>query len=257
MVLQLMEWAVLSDIGTTRQTNEDSYLVDPEKQLYIVADGMGGQAAGAVASKLAVSEISNFIENAEKPSELTWPFGYNDSLPHPHNVLKTAILLANSRVLQKAEQMEKDLKIGTTLIAVWVQQRTAHYSHAGDSRLYLLRKGELTQVTEDHTLVQEQLNRGIITQEEMEDHALRHVITRSIGGRENVEVEVEELPLAIGDQLLLCSDGLSSSLGNEDISRILQAEADLEIACAQLIRSALEAGSRDNITAVLLRLMPD
>lgn len=153
--------------------------------------------------------------------------------------------------------MEKDLKIGTTLIAVWVQQRTAHYSHAGDSRLYLLRKGELTQLTEDHTLVQEQLNRGIITQEEMEDHTLRHVITRSIGGRENVEVEVEELPLAVGDQLLLCSDGLSSSLGNEDISRILQAEADLEIACDQLIRSALEAGSRDNITAVLLRLMPD
>jgi len=253
----MMEWAVLSDIGTNRQTNEDSYLVDPKKQFYIVADGMGGQAAGAVASKLAVSVISNFIENAEKPSELTWPFGYNVGLPYQHNVLKTAILLANSRVLQKAEQMEKDARMGTTLIAVWVQQQTVHYSHAGDCRLYLLKKGELTQLTEDHTLVQEQLNRGIITQEEMEHHALRHVVTKSIGGREDVEFEVEELPLAVGDQLLLCSDGLSSSLGNEDISRILQAEADLKIACEQLIRSALEAGSQDNITAVLLRLKPD
>lgn len=256
-----MEWAVLSDIGPKRQTNEDSYLVDPEKQLYLVADGMGGQAAGAVASKLAVSVISDFIENAEehseKASDLTWPFGYNNGLPHQHNVLKTAILLANSRVRQKAKQMEKNARIGTTLIAVWVQQQTALYSHAGDSRLYLLKKGELTQLTEDHSLVQEQLNRGIITREEMEHHALRHVVTRSIGGRENVEVEVKELPLAVGDQLLLCSDGLSSSLGNEAISRILQAEADLKRACEQLIRSALEAGSRDNITAVLLRLKPD
>ena len=252
-----MEWAVLSDIGTKRQTNEDSYLVDPEKELYLVADGMGGQTAGAVASKLTVSVISDFIEKAEQPSELTWPFGYNNDLPHQHNVLKTAILLANSRVRQKAEEMEKDARIGTTLIAVWVQQQTALYSHAGDSRLYLLKKGELTQLTEDHSLVQEQLNRGIITREEMEDHALRHVVTRSIGGRENVEVEVQELPLAVGDQLLLCSDGLSSSLGNEDISRILQAEADLKIACEQLIRSALEAGSKDNITALLLRLKPD
>ena len=253
----MVEWAVLSDIGTNRQTNEDSYLVDPEKQLYVVADGMGGQAAGEVASKLAVSVISDFIENAEKPSELTWPFGYNVSLLYQHNVLKTAILLANSRVLQKAEQMEKDAGMGTTLVAVWVQQQTAHYSHVGDCRLYLLKKGELAQLTEDHTLVQEQLNRGIITQEEMEHHALRHVVTKSIGGRENVELEVKELPLAVGDQLLLCSDGLSSSLGNEDISRILQSEADLKIACEQLIRSALEAGSQDNITAVLLRLKPN
>ena len=253
----MVEWAVLSDIGTNRQTNEDSYLVDPEKQLYVVADGMGGQAAGEVASKLAVSVISDFIENAEKPSELTWPFGYNVSLLYQHNVLKTAILLANSRVLQKAEQMEKDAGMGTTLVAVWVQQQTAYYSHVGDCRLYLLKKGELAQLTEDHTLVQEQLNRGIITQEEMEHHALRHVVTKSIGGRENVELEVKELPLAVGDQLLLCSDGLSSSLGNEDISRILQSEADLKIACEQLIRSALEAGSQDNITAVLLRLKPN
>ncbi len=253
----MMDSAAFSDIGTSRQTNQDSYLVDPEKQIYIVADGMGGQAAGAVASQLAVSVISNFIENAEKHSELTWPFGFNDRLPYPHNVLKTAISLANSKVLQKAEQTENDDGMSTTLIAVWLQQQTAHYSHAGDCRLYLLKKGELAQLTEDHTLVQEQLNGGIITQEEIEHHALRHVVTKSIGGREDVEFEVKELPLAVGDQLLLCSDGLSSSLGNEDISRILQSEADLKIACEQLIRSALEAGSQDNITAVLLRLKPN
>lgn len=249
----MIESAAISDVGKKRKTNQDCYLQNSKTDLYLVVDGMGGHAAGGEAAKLTVSTFDDFITQADASPEVSWPFGYNIQTPFEYNVLRTAALLANLKVCHAAELTEHFAGMGSTMVAVWVRGNRAFWSHVGDSRLYCLRGVELQQLTEDHTLVQEQLKQGIITTEEARIHSLRHVVTRALGSREHFEVEVREQLLEPGDLLMLCCDGLSDKVQNEELQRILLDLQHLEATCQNLVDAANRAGGDDNITVVLLR----
>ena len=245
--------AAISDQGLKRKTNQDSYRSDDQCQLYLVADGMGGHKAGEVASALAVDTVEDFVRVATAGQEFTWPFGYDSRSPFEHNVLTTAVRMANSKVFQAAEQQEKYAGMGSTLVLVWVRDRKAFYTHIGDSRIYLLKKNRLQQLTEDHSLVQEQLTLGIITKDQVKDHSLRHVVTRAIGINQLTEIEMGELDLAPEDTLILCTDGLTDRLEDNTLQEILQKDSDLQTACKILVDAANGAGGDDNVTVLLLR----
>jgi PPM family protein phosphatase len=249
----MIKSAALSDVGKKRKTNQDCYLENSKTGLYLVADGMGGHAAGAEAAKLTVTTIDDFIIPIQSSPEVSWPFGYSIEMSFEYNVLRTAFLLANLRVCHTAELTEHLAGMGSTVVAAWIRGNKAFWAHVGDSRLYLSRGKELRQLSEDHTLIQEQLKRGIITSEEARTHSLRHVVTRSVGSRDGFEVEAKELPLEAGDLLLLCCDGLTDKLENEELRRILLDGQGLEATCQALVNAANAAGGDDNITVVLLR----
>jgi PPM family protein phosphatase len=249
----MIQSAAQSDIGRKRQTNQDYFLANSGCQLYVVADGLGGHAAGAVAARLSVTAIADFIQLAGASADVSWPFGYNLQFPFEHNVLRTAILIANMKVCHLAEEREDCSGMGSTVVLVWVRGQTAFWTHVGDSRLYLFRNGQLQQLSEDHSLVQEQLRRGIISPAEALTHSLRHVVTRAIGSRDPLDIEIHELSLHEGDHLLLCCDGLSDKVSNQQIHQQMSTGRDLQTCCQSLIDAANEAGGEDNITAVLLR----
>ena len=245
--------AAITDQGLKRKTNQDCHRSNDQNQLYLVADGMGGHKAGEVASALAVDTVEDFVRLATGIQEFTWPFGYDSRSLFEHNVLNTAVRLANSKVFQAAEQQEKFAGMGSTLLLVWVRGQKAFYTHIGDSRIYLLKKNRLQQLTEDHSLVQEQLALGIITRDQVRDHSLRHVVTRAVGINQPTEIEIGELDLASEDTLVLCTDGLTDRLEDNTLQEILQKDSDLHTACQNLVDAANRAGGDDNITILLLR----
>jgi PPM family protein phosphatase len=249
----MFESAALSDAGRKRQSNEDYYLINEEAGLCMLADGMGGHSAGEIASRMAITAIDEFVALANEPHEMTWPFGFNVHIPYEHSVLKTAVLVANLRVTQSAEQAIQYSGMGCTLVLCWIRGETAFFTSVGDSRLYLFRKGELRQLTEDDTLVQEQIKQGVITAEEAKVHRLRHVVTKAVGARGRLEVEVDELPLEANDLLLMLSDGVTDKLSDTELCRLLVSTPDLSQCCRALIDAANAAGGEDNSTAVLLR----
>jgi PPM family protein phosphatase len=246
--------ASLSDTGRKRQSNQDCLLTSPSSGLYLVADGLGGHAAGAVAARLTVSAIDDFVSLVSASAEVSWPFGYSLQISFEQNALRTAVLLANLKVCHSAEEREDCSGMGSTVVAFWARGKTAFWTHVGDSRLYQLRGGDLRQLSEDHSLVQEQLRRGIITPEEMKHHALKHVVTRAIGTRDPLEVNVQEQTLRTGDCYLLCCDGLTDLVPNQQIQKLIGSGEDLDGSCRALIAAANEAGGDDNITVVLIRV---
>jgi serine/threonine protein phosphatase PrpC len=221
--------------------------------LWVLADGMGGTAGGREAATLTVSSIYEFVRVAAVAAEVTWPFGYDLEVSYETNVLRTAVQLANLKVCRAAEEAEQFAEMGSTAVVVWVRGKTAFWTHVGDSRLYLWRDGELQQLSTDHSLVQEQLRQGIITQDEAKTHSLRHVVTRAIGSRDRFTIDVQAQLLRSGDLLLLCSDGLSNQVEHQEICAILRDGTDLQVTCQWLVAAANEAGGEDNITAVLFR----
>ena len=245
--------AALSDVGRKRQANQDFLVVNESSALYVLADGMGGHSSGEVAARVAAGAVDDFVTMANQPQEMTWPFGYSTALPYEHNVLKTAALLANLKVNHLSELEEQYAGMGTTLVTVWVRGGTAFYCYVGDSRLYLLRDGQLRQLSVDETLVQELLRRGVITPQEAKEHQMRHVVTRAIGMRGRLEVEVREQKLLKGDLLLMCSDGLTDRLADVELCQTLTRADNLDGLCRSLVDLANEAGGDDNITAILLR----
>src|SRR5262245_30433053 len=246
--------ASLSDTGRKRQTNQDCHLVNARSGLYLVADGLGGHAAGAVAARLTVTSIDDFVALVNASAEVSWPFGYSLQISFEQNALRTAVLLANLKVCHSAEEREDCSGMGSTVVAFWVRGNTAFWTHVGDSRIYQLRGGELRQLSEDHSLVQEQLRRGIIKPEEVKQHTLKHVVTRAIGTRDPLEVVVQQETLQPGDCYLLCCDGLTDLVSDEQIQRLIGDGRNLESSSRALIDAANEAGGEDNITVVLLRL---
>jgi PPM family protein phosphatase len=222
-----------SDIGRARERNEDAYLI--REPLFAVADGMGGARGGDVASSLALE-----ILRGDGPTELI-----------------ETIKQANQRVLERAES-DRDLRgMGTTLTAVVTEDAKAHVAHVGDSRAYLLRDGNLQQLTEDHTLVQRMVREGKITPEEARRHPQRSVITRALGVEGNLPVDELTLEMQPGDRLLLCTDGLTSMVQRERIEEILAGEDDPQAACDRLIDAANRAGGDDNVTVIVLDLVDD
>jgi serine/threonine protein phosphatase PrpC len=243
-----------TDVGRRRKLNEDSFLVATDSHLYAVCDGMGGHNAGEVASRMAIETLAAFVERSGVEKEITWPWGLDANLSFDANRLKTAIRLANSRVFQSADSDEELTGMGTTVVAALVSGNTMTLGSAGDSRCYLLREGQFRQLTQDDSWVSAALGEGILNSDDVERHPLRNVITKAVGARDSIDLELIEQPLQAGDVALLCSDGLHGMLGDEEIARLLgPGSGSLEEMTADLVGAANEAGGRDNVSAVLLR----
>lgn len=243
-----------SDVGRKRKGNEDSLVLDQEHGLYVVADGMGGHAAGEVASRVAVDAIDEFVRATGGDDEITWPFGLDESISYDGNRLKTAIRQANRRVLEAVRERSEYEGMATTVAAVLVDGCEANLAHVGDSRIYLWSQGELLQLTSDHSWVNEQIQSGIISPEQARSHPLRNVVTRALGGRSELIVDVQSRRVASGELLLLCSDGLTTMVPDAEIARILaSADGDLASTARRLVDEANGRGGEDNITVVLVR----
>ncbi len=243
-----------SDVGRKRKGNEDALSLNREQGLYVVADGMGGHAAGEVASRIAVDAIEEFVSATGGDDEITWPYGLDDSISYDGNRLKTAIRHANRKVIEAMRQSSEYEGMATTVAAVLVDDDMAHLAHVGDSRIYLWSQAELRQLTVDHSWVNEQIQNGIISPEQARSHPLRNVVTRALGGRSELVVDVQSRRVKAGEMLLLCSDGLTTMVPDVDIARILaDADGDVARAAQQLVDEANERGGEDNITVLLLR----
>jgi protein phosphatase len=225
-----------TDIGRVREGNEDSYLVD--EPLFAVADGMGGHKGGDVASQLALETLEAAFREGTLP-------------------LAEQLRDANNAVFARSQEDSAVSGMGTTLTAVVVDAGELHLAHVGDSRAYLLRAGQLRQLSEDHTLVQRMVKSGEITAAEAEVHPHRNVLTRALGTEPDVEVDEEDVALLDGDRLLLCSDGLTGMVTEEQILAILSAAPDPQDAADRLVRAANRAGGVDNITVVVIDVEAD
>jgi protein phosphatase len=247
-------YKAVSDVGRKRKGNEDSLFVNPEQHLFVVADGMGGHAAGEIASKVAVESINEFVCLTGGDEEITWPFGLDENISYDGNRLKTAIRYANRKVLEATKEKSEYEGMATTVAAVLVDGDTANLGHVGDSRVYLVRDGEITQLTSDHSWVNEQIQSGVISPDQARTHPLRNVVTRALGGKPDLQVDMQQHKAKAGDILLLCSDGLTTMIPDEDIVRVVrEAGSDVEKAAQALVASANAKGGEDNITVLLIR----
>ena len=246
----------ITDVGRRRRHNEDAYLLDVERGLFVVADGMGGHAAGEVASRITVESIQEYLALRDDEGESTWPFGFNNRYSMEGNLLSTAIKKANERVI-RAVQNRPELKgMGTTVVAALFDAERATLVHVGDSRCYLFRRGELRRLTDDHSWVQEQVNAGILTPEEATYHPLKNVVTRALGGSLNVLPDLLEVSFEAGDSFLLCSDGLTGMMADDEISAILASDGLAESRVRALVDLANDRGGVDNITVLLVDILP-
>jgi serine/threonine protein phosphatase PrpC len=227
---------VASDIGRVREGNEDSYLIEPP--LYAVADGMGGHRGGEVASQLALETVERMLHEGR-------------------GTLPEQVREANRAVFSRSAADRKVTGMGTTLTATMIQDDVAHLAHVGDSRAYLLRAGAFRQLTEDHTLVGRMVKAGEITPAEADVHPHRNVVTRALGTDPDLKVDEVDLGLLEGDRLLLCSDGLTNMVAEEQIQAILASTPGAQEAADRLVRAANRAGGLDNITVVVLDVASD
>ncbi len=235
-MLRVAEQYAGSDTGRQRRANEDSLLA--RSPLFVVADGMGGAQAGEVASRIAVESFQQGLQEVS----------------HPELELAQLARAANARIHELSHANAEQAGMGTTLTAVYVGEQEVAIAHVGDSRAYCLRDGELLRLTDDHSLVDELLRQGRLTPEEAVEHPQRSVITRALGPEGIVEVDTRSFRARAGDVYLLCSDGLTTMIGEEEIAATLLAHERLRDAGEALIAAANQAGGRDNITVVLLRL---
>jgi PPM family protein phosphatase len=249
-----ISYTALSDTGRKRSANEDSYQVDGELNLFVVADGMGGHAAGEVASKIAVESIHDFIKTTGNDRDITWPYEFDETLSMAGNRLKSAIQTAHARVLEVTSQKKEFQGMATTVVSILVENGKAQVAHVGDSRAYLIREGKLIQLTSDHSWVNEQLRTGAISSQQARNHPYRNIVTRALGGPNPVDVDVMEEEMKDGDIILLCSDGLNTMISDEQILEIVNRNKDdLDQGCKELINTANENGGEDNVTAILVK----
>jgi PPM family protein phosphatase len=245
----------LSDVGRQRQHNEDTFLIDQNEKLFLVADGMGGHAAGEVASRIAVETIEAFIESSgERLPDETWPVVWNPALSGAGNRLSAAFALANRRLAEEARQSFELRGMATTASAVLLGETDACVAHVGDSRVYVLREAALRQITADHSWVEEQVRAGTLTASAARQHPWRNVVTRALSGGDDPEVDVTQVTPAAGDRYLLCSDGLFGVVNDARIAELLAGEGPLDEVCQKLIDAANEGGGPDNITALVLQI---
>jgi serine/threonine protein phosphatase PrpC len=251
-----LTWAVRTDAGLRRSSNEDSHSSRPDIGLFIVADGMGGHVAGEVASRVAVESVASFIqETAGADKNRTWPFPFEPQLSLEANRLKAAFRLANRRIAATIADSQDLRGMATTASAILHGPTHSCVAHIGDSRVYMLREGALTQLTHDHSWVEEQVRAGTLTPAAARQHPWRNVVTRALSGGEDPDIDVVEIQPQPGDRYLLCSDGLFGVVPDEKIGAIVgDRSASLEDICGKLIDAANAAGGPDNITAMLLQV---
>jgi protein phosphatase len=249
-------WAVASDPGLRRSSNEDSFRARPDLGLYVVADGMGGHVAGEVASRVAVEAIEVFIqETAGADKNRTWPFPFEPALSLEANRLKAAFRLANRRIASTIADSHDLRGMATTASAILTGSDGACVAHVGDSRVYVLREGRLEQITHDHSWVEEQVRAGTMSPTAARQHPWRNVVTRALAGGEDPEVDVTQIRPTVRERYLLCSDGLFSVVADEQIAAIVgDRDVPLEQVCRRLVEAANAAGGPDNITALVLEV---
>lgn len=249
-----LAWAATSDAGR-RASNEDALCARPDLGLFIVADGMGGHAAGEVASRLAVEAIEAFIaETANAGAGDTWPVPFEPALSVSSNRIKAAVLLANRRIASEVAAGQGLKGMATTVSAVLVAEQIASVGHVGDSRVYLRRHGALERLTRDHSWVEEQVRSGALSASAARSHPWRNVVTRALAGGQDLQIDISEVPLEPGDRLLICSDGLFSIIPDDRIGGLLGGPGRLEEVCDELVRVAIDEGGTDNVTAVVLQV---
>ncbi len=235
-MLRAAETTWKTDTGRQRRDNEDNAFA--RAPLFVVADGMGGAQAGEVASRIAVEAFEQELPGSGSPEER----------------LAGCVQEANRRIYELSRAEHERAGMGTTLTAAYLGEADVAIAHVGDSRAYLFRDGSLTRLTQDHSLVEELVRRGKLTEEQAAEHPQRSIITRALGPEPTVEVDTWTYPVRAGDVLLLCSDGLTSMITEEHVAEILGSAPTLERAASELIREANEAGGRDNITVILFRV---
>ena len=252
--------AARTDTGRRRAANEDCYCARPDLGLFVVADGMGGHVAGEVAAQIAVDEIERFIEATAGGAPSgdgrgdTWPAPFDPAVSTDGNRLTAGLVLANRSIADRAGRAEDLRGMATTAVAFIVGDGSAALAHVGDSRAYLRSAGGggLRRLTRDHSWVEEQMQTGLLSAAAAREHPWRNVVTRALSGLDPVHPDVCEVPLAAGDRLLLCSDGLSSVLSDEEMEAVLARGTQPDRACEDLVRGANEGGGPDNITVIVI-----
>lgn len=229
-----------TDTGLSRKNNEDHYLTDRENGLFIVADGMGGHAAGEIASQIAVDSVQQFLTSTHRNQ--------------PLQQLRTAFMKANQAVEHAANDNPAWHGMGTTLSVLLCHQNRGYLAHVGDSRIYLLRNSQFTQLTDDHSLVGEQIRQGLLTPKQAQLSTLGNILLQAIGITPELDICLKTFPLLEKDLFLLCSDGLSDMVTEAEITTILKQNEPLASLCQQLINKALAAGGKDNVTVLMVQI---
>ncbi|MFO0762003.1 MAG: Stp1/IreP family PP2C-type Ser/Thr phosphatase [Byssovorax sp.] len=244
----------MTDVGLQRDHNEDSYAVLSEYNLYIVADGMGGHRAGDVASRLATDAIAEFFRSTSQ-EDATWPFHFDTSLSEDENRLVTGIRVANRRIFERSIRSRECAGMGTTVVGALYSKKKHRIfiGHVGDSRAYRVRGGVIKQLTRDHSLLNDYLTAMPELTEEQRAELPRNVITRALGMQDSVSVDLVSDEPQVGDVYLLCSDGLSGMLTDEQILAIMSGTEEPNEICRRLVAKANENGGEDNITALIVR----
>lgn len=235
-----------SDTGLRRKNNEDSCFVIPEDKIYMVADGVGGGNSGEVASRTAVSFIAEYVKKN--------PLKNIKSRDDIKEYFLDCVEKVNSLICKLAEEKEENSGMATTLVLAYVNRRKAYILNVGDSRAYLMRKGSLTQITEDHTYVNTLVKSGAITEDDAKYHSKRHIITKAVGGDTEISPDIFEVKLVKDDILLLCTDGLHGEVEEADIVEILDSGKPMSELCNMLITKANRCGGNDNITVVCVKM---
>ena len=235
----------LTDVGRRRESNEDDFLLEPGRGVYAVADGMGGHAAGEIASRLAIDTLREVLQRDEPGNATSNP--EDDA-----EWLRQAVVEANKRICDSIRLHEERRGMGTTVVAMVQSGRDAIVGHVGDSRLYLFRGNELMRMTSDHSWVNEQVKLGLMNDDTAQRHPMRNIVTRALGSRPDVVVDLSSTEIEPGDVFLLCSDGLNTMLTDQQIQDLLASNRrEPEAACRALIHEANRFGGEDNVTVVV------
>jgi PPM family protein phosphatase len=247
----------LTDVGRVRTNNEDSFRILEPMNLFILSDGMGGEAHGEVASAMAVDTITEYCSKEKEDSGATLAGEAPDNFCEKTRRLQKAVAQANFRIYQSAQKNPEQRGMGATVTALWLDGARLSVAHVGDSRAYLLRSGNLQQLTSDHSLVAEQVRRGILTPQQAEESEMQSVLLRALGAHADVEVDADEYELFPRDLLLMCSDGLTRMVTEPEIAGTLQAENNPGAAAEKLVALANERGGLDNVTVIVVRLQEE
>jgi PPM family protein phosphatase len=249
----VLEFGSRSDLGRVRENNEDSVLVAPELNLFAVSDGMGGLAAGELASRITVEAILEYCRRADGDPSLSLAGKSVEGVSKASNRLASAVRLANRAVHAAAAQDPTRRGMGATIVAVRFTDERMSIAHVGDSRAYRLRGEHLEQLTQDHSYIAEQVRRGLLSEQDAAQSNLQNVLIRALGVDPEVEVDIAEELVMEGDTILLCSDGLTRELSDTQIAAVLRGADGAQQAADRLVDFANQAGGGDNITAVVLR----
>lgn len=235
-----------SNKGVVRKNNEDACFVIPGSDVYIVADGVGGNNSGEVASRTAVENIAGFVnENDIRANQMPEEI---------FSFMTDALACANTAIYSMGTEQSRYRGMATTVVMAYIYHGEAYIANLGDSRAYIFRNDEIRRITKDHTYVNELIDKGVITEDEAEVHKQKNVITRALGAEPRIEPDFYKLPLHTGDVLLLCTDGLYGEVGDAKMAQILAAGKNMNDTCADLVDAALRSGGRDNITVVCVRV---